>query len=105
APEGDGAIRIQPLPETAPASRYGTDAGLVSHRDYVLLADPDGVAIAHDLAFNSWLAAHEDPDNPLELGPMPEAAETGVAADGLEPAADLDRAGAGETQAETDDAR
>lgn len=99
AAPGDGSIRVQPLPEEAPASRYSPDAGLISHRDYALLADPDGVAASRELAFHSWLAAQEDPDNPLELGPMPDATDVAPA-----PIAGVD-AGLGETQAEADDAR
>ena len=44
------------LPESAPASRFGTESGLIAHRDFALLADPNA-AQAQDLAFHSWLAA------------------------------------------------
>ena len=58
----DGASRGAPgqheLPAEAPASRYGAEAGLVSHRDFALLADPQGLADAEQLAFHSWLADH-----------------------------------------------
>ena len=47
------------LPPEAPASRYGTEAGLVAHRDFALLADPDGLARARQLAFHSWLVDQE----------------------------------------------
>lgn len=47
-----------PLPEAPPASGYGREAGVMSHRDFALLADPDAAA-SEDLAFNSWLAAQE----------------------------------------------
>lgn len=47
------------LPQEAPASRYGATAGLVSHRDFALLADPAGEQQAQDLAFHSWLLAQD----------------------------------------------
>lgn len=98
----DLSVRIQPLPASPPASRYGADAALVSHRDHALLSDPDGVAAARELAFHSWLAAQQDPAQPVELGPMPEASAT---VDDGEAATLAGLAtGAGETRAETDDA-
>jgi hypothetical protein len=41
----------------APAARYDAKTGLLSHRDFELLADPEGEAQARELAFFSWLAA------------------------------------------------
>ncbi len=65
----DGSARGTPgqseLPAEAPASRYGAEAGLVSHRDFALLADPQGLAESEQLAFNSWLVdqfSSEAPD-------------------------------------------
>ncbi len=49
--------RTDALPEQAPASRYGTEAAAVLHRDFDLLADPQGVALAADFPFHAWLAA------------------------------------------------
>lgn len=69
-----GEVRIRPLPEEAPRARYGDTAGLLAHRDYALLADPDGLAAAQDVAFLSWLAAQDAADAPVELAPMPDAA-------------------------------
>lgn len=43
------------LPDEPPEARYDAAAGLVSHRDFARLADPQA-ALADDLAFNSWLA-------------------------------------------------
>ena len=40
-----------------PASRYGRQAQVLTHRDFELLADSEGVAEAGPLAFHSWLAA------------------------------------------------
>ncbi|MGQ4660463.1 hypothetical protein [Lysobacter sp. F6437] len=58
----DGSARGRPgqhgLPAEAPASRYGAEAGLVTHRDFALLADPEGLAESEQLAFNSWLIDH-----------------------------------------------
>ncbi len=60
---GDAApadARTDALPEQAPASRYGDEAAAVMHRDFDLLADPQGVALASDLPFHAWLAARGD---------------------------------------------
>jgi hypothetical protein len=56
------------LPPEAPASRYGRDAGLVAHRDFELLADPQALADADDLAFHAWLAT-QDLDAPADEAP------------------------------------
>ena len=77
-----GEIRTGALPEEAPRARFGETAGLLAHRDYDLLADPDGLAAAQDVAFLSWLAAQDAADAPVELAPMPDAATAA-----LEPAA------------------
>jgi len=55
---GPGQAWERTLPEEAPASRYGADAGLVAHRDFELLADPQALAASEDLGFHSWLVAH-----------------------------------------------
>jgi hypothetical protein len=64
---GDHRVRVEPLSTAAaPAARYGRDAGLVSHRDFALLADAEGERLARDLDFHSWLAAQQaaDPATP-----------------------------------------
>ncbi|MFD0738772.1 hypothetical protein ACFQZQ_05710 [Lysobacter koreensis] len=53
-------VRSRPLPPAqAPASRYGVQAGAVAHRDFALLVDPEGEAIARELDYYSWLAAQQ----------------------------------------------
>jgi len=54
---GPGQAWERTLPEEPPATRYGVDAGLVAHRDFELLADPQGLAASEQLGFHSWLAA------------------------------------------------
>ena len=55
------------------ASHYGPEAGLIAHRDFDLLADPDA-AQSRDLAFHSWLAAQ--PAGPMDaMAPAPDVAE------------------------------
>ena len=49
-------LRSETLPAERPAERFDAEAALLSHRDFELLADPDGDALAQDLAFLSWLA-------------------------------------------------
>lgn len=56
---GEG-VQVRALPEAAaPDRRYGREAGLIAHRDFALLADPQGEAAAADLDFRSWLAARD----------------------------------------------
>lgn len=93
-------VQVQPLPdEEAPASRYGDELAVVTHRDFALLADPQGEADAGDLEFRSWFAAQqaagvERPAPPLDqpgqeaIQPSPVPADNGV----------------GETETETSDA-
>ena len=52
--------RTDALPEQPPASRYGAEAAAVLHRDFDLLADPQGLAHAADFPFHAWLAAGGD---------------------------------------------
>jgi len=64
---GDHRVLVEPLPPAAaPASRYGRDAGLVAHRDFVLLADEAGERIAVELDFYSWLAVQQTLANPQD---------------------------------------
>lgn len=56
---GRGQVWQRELPAEAPASRYGAEAGLVAHRDFELLADPQALAAAEQLGFHSWLAAQD----------------------------------------------
>lgn len=54
----DGGIRISPLPPAeAPRAALTGDQALLGHPDFDLLADPDGEAVAREVAFHSWLAA------------------------------------------------
>lgn len=95
-----GQVHVEPLPEAeAPGAHYDTRTALIAHRDFALLADPQGEAAAHDLPFNSWLAAQqaagiEQPTPPADV-PQDEA---------LPPTPAPDPAGIGETEAETADA-
>jgi hypothetical protein len=96
---GNRRVEIEPLPEAdSPAARYGDEMAMVTHRDFALLADPQGGAGAQDLEFNSWLAAQQaagvtaptpPPDRPVEEGVAPSPVAQGIAS---------------ETQAETEDA-
>lgn len=92
-------VDVEPLPEAdSPASTYGDEAAMVTHRDFALLADPHGEAAAQDMDFNSWLAAQQaagvtaptpPPDIPMQEDVAPSPVTHGIAA---------------ETQAETEDA-
>ena len=95
---GNRRVEIEPLPDAdSPAARYGDEAAMVMHRDFALLADPQGDAAARDMEFNSWLAAQQaagvttptpPPDAPAEGDVAPSPMTQGIA---------------GETQAETED--
>lgn len=56
-----GALR-----ERAPASRYSVEAAAVTHRDFDLLADPEGVVQSTDYPFHAWLAARAEELPPAE---------------------------------------
>lgn len=96
---GNRRVEIEPLPKAdSPAATYGEEAAMVLHRDFALLADPQGEAAAQDLEFNSWLAAQHaagvtaptpPPDLPIEQEVAPSPVAQGIAS---------------ETQAETEDA-
>lgn len=51
------AIRREALPPAPPATRFDAETALLTHRDFELLADPQGMAASRELAFFSWLAA------------------------------------------------
>lgn len=95
-----GQVHVEPLPEAeAPAAHYDTQTALIAHRDFALLADPQGEAAAQDLPFNSWLAAQqaagiEQPTPPADVPPD----------EALPPTPAPDPAGIGETETETADA-
>ncbi len=71
------------LAEQQPASRYSDEAAAVMHRDFDLLADPQGVALAADLPFHAWLAA--DPGQLPTTAPVnADAAAEALVADAVE---------------------
>lgn len=77
-----------------PASRYDRGVEVLTHRDFELLADPQGMEDAEELAFHSWLAAQG-------VSAATPGAEPGLArAEGAAPAAGEDvaagEAGGGE---------
>lgn len=81
-------MRWEALPPAAqPVARFGADTAIITHRDFALLADPDGVAAAQALDFNSWLAAQgEDtsaapPDWMLPVEPAAAVASDPIDAD------------------------
>lgn len=83
---GPDGVRVTPLPEAAaPAERYSHEAGLIAHRDFELLADPDGQAAANDVDFHSWLAARDAGTIPL-LTPAPADAPAAAEAPAAVPA-------------------
>ena len=93
--DAEGIVR-QRLPAEEPAARYDARTALLSHRDFELLADPEGVALAVELAFFSWLAAQ----TPEEAGAAGSAPPAGAAA---AEAAGSPGAGAADGRTETAD--
>lgn len=76
-PEG---VQVSALPEaSAPDRRYSREAGLIAHRDFALLADPEGEAAAADLDFRSWLAARDAGTIAVVAAPPVEAAPVPLA--------------------------
>lgn len=69
--DGDRRVIVQPLPDaSAPSKRYRHEAGLIGHRDFALIADPDGEAAARDIDFHSWLAARDSGAIPATAPPL-----------------------------------
>lgn len=87
--DASGALAEQP-----PASRYSEQAAAVMHRDFDLLADPQGMEAAVDLPFQAWLAAH--PDELASVDPVQADAradapvDEAIAAPGGETSDDID---------------
>ncbi|HEU4812728.1 MAG TPA: DUF3106 domain-containing protein [Xanthomonadaceae bacterium] len=61
-----GELRKEALPIEAPAARFDEQTALLTHRDFALLADPEGAALAEDLAFLSWLSTQPEVGDPEE---------------------------------------
>lgn len=55
-----GELSREALPVEAPAARFNEQTALLTHRDFELLADPEGMALAEDLAFLSWLSVQPE---------------------------------------------
>lgn len=77
--DGEPRIHIAALPPVeSPAATYDVDTALLTHRDFELLHDVAGEAIARDLEFHAWyaaeLAAQRPADAPQPLL-MPDAAQ------------------------------
>ncbi|MCA1714387.1 MAG: hypothetical protein LC715_04445, partial [Gammaproteobacteria bacterium] len=70
-PSGEPRIRIAALPPAeAPAATFDADAALLTHRDFELLHDVAGEAIARELAFYAWYAAELAVQRPADA-PQP----------------------------------
>lgn len=55
---GSAPTRSEPLPPAeAPAARFDADFAAIAHRDFVLLADPEGLRRAQTLPLLAWYAA------------------------------------------------
>ncbi|MGO1073459.1 hypothetical protein [Lysobacter sp. CA199] len=92
---GPDGVVVSPLPEAAaPADRYSRESGLIAHRDFDLLADPQGQAASDDLEFRNWLAARDAGTIPAEAPAVPMEAES--------PAATVPSAGSEPQGSETD---
>lgn len=97
----EGEVWSGSLAEATPASRYGRSFEVLTHRDFELLADPEGMEEARELGFHSWLAAQgvSAATPGAEPGLMrddPANAAAGNLAVGEDPAGDSP-AGTGET--------
>src|SRR5690606_18986278 len=74
----EGEVWSGSLADADPASRYGRSFEVLTHRDFELLADPEGMEESRALGFHSWLAAQG------VSAAMP-GAESGVTRDGRTP--------------------
>lgn len=66
-----GELHKEALPIEAPAARFDEQTALLTHRDFALLADPEGAALAEDLAFLSWLSSQPEVAEPDAEGSAP----------------------------------
>ena len=55
-----GELQKEALPVEQPAQRFDEQTALLTHRDFELLADPEGMALAEDLAFLSWVSVQPE---------------------------------------------
>lgn len=55
-----GELRRESLPVERPAATFDEETALLTHRDFALIADPEGAALAEDLAFLSWLSTQPE---------------------------------------------
>lgn len=60
-----GELGREALPIERPAATFDDETALLTHRDFGLLADPEGAALAEDLAFLSWVSGQPE----LEAAP------------------------------------
>ena len=57
-----GELGKEALPIERPAATFDDETALLTHRDFAQLADPEGAALAEDLAFLSWLSTQPELD-------------------------------------------
>lgn len=55
-----GGLSREALPSERPAETFDERTALLTHRDFALLADAEGAAVAEDLAFLSWLTVQPE---------------------------------------------
>lgn len=66
--EGNPRIRVRPLPQAAaPASRFGGEAALLTHRDFDMLTAGSDDPVLDDLEFYAWYAAQQAAPAPLPV--------------------------------------
>ena len=83
-----GELRKDALPVEAPAERFDEETALLTHRDFALLADPEGAELAEDLAFLSWLSTQPEVGEAEASAPVA-AAPSGSPMDAPDPPTDL----------------
>ena len=86
--DGASPIRREALPAAEPpAARFDADFAAATHRDFVLLADPDGLRQAQSLAMLAWYAAERAAARPADAVPLALADAFAVAPTPWTPAA------------------
>jgi hypothetical protein len=74
-----GELSKEALPSERPASTFDERTALLTHRDFALLADAEGAALAEDLAFLSWLSTQPEIDAAREAAATNDPTEEAAA--------------------------
>lgn len=76
-----GGLSREALPSERPAETFNERTALLTHRDFALLADAEGAAVAEDLAYLSWLTVQPEINEAREAAAAAKAAAADTGSD------------------------